>query len=419
MIDDPRRAALVAIGDELVTGETLDTNSAWLSERLADIGIEVVRFTLLGDDERALERTFYELCNEFQIVIATGGLGPTLDDVTRHAAARAAGEPLELVPEVEDGLRERWAATGREMPAANLRQALFPRGAQVIPNDFGTAPGFRVWIAGGCLACLPGPPREMRPMAEQELLPWIVRTCGVTHVRRTARFFLYGLPESQFAELAGDWMDRVVTPRLGVCASGGVLTARLWVEASGDEQAECLLAPRRAELRERFGRWLFSETDPDLARVLGAELIRRQLSIAVAESCTGGLVAARLTELPGISAAFREGWVTYTDAAKTARLGVPEELLEAHGAVSAEVAEAMAVGAAERSGARIALAITGIAGPGGGTAEKPVGLVWFGLCVDGRSRAVERRFPAVGRDLVRQFAANMALDLVFRELPEA
>ncbi len=419
MIDDPRQVALVAIGDELVSGETIDTNSAWLAQRLGELGLEVARFTLLGDDEQRLERVFYELAQEFQIVIATGGLGPTLDDVTRHAAARAAGVALELHGAVEAALRARYAELGREMPVANLRQALFPQGAQVIPNQHGTAPGFRVWIEGGCLVCLPGPPREMRPMVDEELVPWIARTCGVLRARRMARFYLCGLPESRFAELAGDWMDRAGTPRLGVCASEGILTARLQIEAASAAEAETGLARRAAELRGRFARWLFSETDPDLAHVVGSALVARKLSIAIAESCTGGLVAARLTEVPGISAVFREGWVTYSDEAKTARLGVAPELLAAHGAVSGPVAEAMARGAAAASGARIALATTGLAGPDGGTPDKPVGLVWFGLVVDGRTSSVEARFPPGGRAFVRNLAANAALDLVRQNLPQA
>ena len=418
MIDDLRRAAVVAIGDELITGQLVDTNSGWISEQLAAIGIAVSRCVVAGDDAAELERLFYELCSEFQIVVATGGLGPTQDDVTRHAAARAAGVPLALDVDVEAGLRALWRERGLAMPESNLRQALFPQGAQVLRNEHGTAPGFRVWIEGGCLTCLPGPPREMRPMVAGELAPWLARTCGVVGSHRLVRFYLVGLSESEFGERAGDWMERAAEPRMGVCAGEGVLTVRIAAQARSAAEADRQLAGRAAEFRERFARWIFSESEPDLALVVGAELVRRGLTLATAESCTGGLLAARLCALPGISAALLEGWVVYSDAAKTARLGVPPEVLEREGAVSEASARALAEGAARASGARIAVAITGLAGPGGGTPRKPVGLVWFGLCVDGRVQAFERRFSPVGRQFVRELSVHTALDLVRRNLPE-
>lgn len=417
MLSDPRRAAIVAVGDELVTGATVDTNSAWIAAELLELGIEPDRFVVCGDDEARLERVFYELAQEFQVVVATGGLGPTLDDVTRHAAARAAGEALALDKEVEAHLREFWHARGGEMPAANLRQALFPQGAQVMPNPVGTAPGFRVWIDGGMLACLPGPPREMKRMMRDDLLPYLRSVCGPGERPRSRRLFLAGLSESVFAERCGDWMDRAASPKLGVCAHEGLLTVRLFASAGTEAAAERRLDERLAELRAEFRDHVFSEHEGDLARVTGQLLIERDVTVAVAESCTGGLVAARLTEVPGISAVLREGWVTYTNEAKERRLGVPGELLQRHGAVSSEVAAAMAAGAARESGARLAVAVTGIAGPDGGSDEKPVGLVWFGVALDGVVETHERRFPAQGgRAWIRALAANTALDLCRRRV---
>ena len=417
MMGEARRAAVVAIGDELVAGDFVDSNSGELARALAGLGIEVERFVVLGDDRPRLAHAFWELARDYQIVVATGGLGPTLDDVTREAAADAARVPLETNEEVLAGLRQLWATRGVAMPESNARQAAFPAGAQVMPNGCGTAPGFRVWVDGGMLAVLPGPPREMRAMLEGELLPWLERTCGRGPARAVAQFHLAGLSESGFGDRAGEWMERDADPRMGVTAHLGVLRVTLRTSAETPEAARDRIAARAAELRERFREDLFSEDDPRLEQALGRALIERGLSVATAESCTGGLVAQLLTDVPGISAVFREGWVTYTDQAKRERLGVPAELLERHGAVSEPVALAMAEGAARASGARLALAVTGIAGPDGGSPAKPVGLVWFGLCVDGWARAFEARFPAVGRDAVRRFAANRALDLLRRGLP--
>lgn len=414
-----RRAAVVAIGDELLAGDFVDSNSGEIARALAGLGIEVERFLVLGDDRPALAHAFWELARDYQIVVATGGLGPTLDDVSREAAADAARVPLETNALVLEGLRAMWSARGMEMPASNARQACFPAGAQIMPNTCGTAPGFRVWIDGGMLAVLPGPPREMRAMLEHDLLPWLERTCGRGPARAVAQFHLAGLSESAFGDRAGDWMARDADPRMGVTAHQGVLRVTLRTTATTPEAARDRIALRAAEFRARFAEDLYSEDEPRLEFAVGRALIERGLAVATAESCTGGLVAKLLTDVPGISAVFREGWVTYSDAAKRERLGVPAELLERHGAVSEEVARAMAEGAARASGARLAVATTGIAGPDGGSPGKPVGLVWFGLCVEGSSRAVRVQFPAVGRDAVRRFAANRALDLLRRGLPVA
>lgn len=419
MIGEVRRAAVVAIGDELLAGEFADTNSGEIARALAGLGIEVDRFVVLGDDRERLSRTFWELARDYAIVVASGGLGPTLDDVSREAAADAARVPLETQQEVLDGLRQAWERRGLVMPASNARQAQFPVGAQIMPNGCGTAPGFRVWIDGGMLAVLPGPPREMRAMLSGELLPWIERTCGRGRALAECKFHLAGLSESAFSDRAGDWMARGADPRMGVTAHHGVLRVSLRALAATQDLARERLEQRRAAFRERFEGDIFSEDEPRLEFALGRTLIARGLSLATAESCTGGLLSRMLTDVPGISAVFREGWVTYSDEAKRARLGVDEKLLAQHGAVSAEVARAMAEGAARHSGARLALSTTGIAGPGGGTPTKPVGLVWLGLCIDGRGEAVEARLPDVGREAVRLFAAHRALDLLRRRLPDA
>ena len=408
--------ALVATGDELVEGRHVDTNSSVIARALIDAGFEPRRFTVIGDDEDELMRTLVQLAKDHGAIVLTGGLGPTLDDVTRHAAARAAGVELVQDEAVLADLRAMFERRGRTFSEANARQALFPRGAHVLPNPNGTAAGFSLEVGGALLCALPGPPREMRPMLVDHALPRITaRAAGLPSVERRL-FHLFGLPESAFADRAGDWMARGANPLVGVTASGGRLSVSVRAEATTRVDAQRICAARSSEIRTRFAEWIFSEDEPDLAAVLGRELLARNVTVSFAESCTGGLAAERLTRTPGISAVFEIGFVTYANRAKVELLGVDPALLVAHGAVSSPVAAAMARGAAERSGARLAASITGIAGPGGATPEKPVGLVHIGICADGVVTTEERRFLDLGRDLVRDFATNTAFDLLRRAL---
>jgi competence/damage-inducible protein CinA-like protein len=410
------RAALVAVGDELISGEQLDLNTSWLAERLGELGWTVDVATLVGDDQEEIARTFRQLSQRAELVLSTGGLGPTLDDVTRHAAADAAGVELVLDEEAAAAIRAWFVSAGREASATNDRQALFPAGAEIVPNSAGTAPGFRVQLEGCTLIVLPGPPREMNQVFEEQVRPWLVGLPQPGDVSSSARFFLIGLPESDFAHEVGDWMQRDANPRIGVCAGGGVLKVKLEGRATSGEQAASLVAGRADEFRQRFARWIFSETNASPAVGLAELLIEEGVSFACAESCTGGGLAAALTDVAGISTVFREGVVTYSNEAKIARLGVEPELLAAHGAVSEEVAGAMSRGVAERAGVRLALSTTGIAGPGGGSAEKPVGLVCFGVTLDGQTTTHTRRFPDRGRAFVRQWAIFAACELARRAL---
>ncbi len=413
------RAAVVAIGDELVGGRAVDTNSSEIARALFGLGLEVERVLVLGDAREAIQKSFQVLCAEHALVVATGGLGPTLDDVTREAAAAAAGVGSREDPVVLEWLRVRWRARGLAMPAANARQAQVPEGSEIMPNACGTAPGFRLGIGDSVLAVLPGPPLEMRDMLARELLPWLARTRGPGPGLGLRELHLAGLSESTFADRAGDWMAREANPLMGVTADHGVLHVSLRARAATSDRAQALCEARAEDLRERFAAEVYSQDEPRLELALARALIARGLSLATAESCTGGLVARLLTDAPGVSAVFREGWVTYSDAAKVRRLGVPAALIGRHGSVSGEVAAAMASGAARESGARLALSVTGIAGPAGGSERKPVGLVWLGLCVDGATSTRELRLPQVGREQIRLYAAHAALDLVRRHLPPA
>lgn len=412
-----RRAALVAIGDELLAGAHPDLNSPALAAGLSQVGWPVARAAVMGDDEVAIACTMADLCSEHGLVVASGGLGPTLDDVTRHAAARAAGRELVTSPEALEQVHRWYETSGRTMPASNERQALIPEGATVLPNPIGTAPGFRVRVGESWLVVLPGPPRELQAMLESALLPWLESEGSDGLLRETRRFHLVGLSESVFADEAGDWMDRGQNPLMGVTVARGVMSVRLVGRASDRGELTDLLDRRAAAFRERFQRWIFSEEQADPAQVLGRRLVEEGITVSCAESCTGGLVAGSLTRYPGISEVFERGFVTYSNQAKSELLGVPEELVEEHGAVSGQVARAMALGAAERSGAQLAVSTTGIAGPGGGSDEKPVGLVWFGVALGGRAWSEERRWPgSAGRAKIRQWATLHAIGLCLRAL---
>lgn len=409
-------AAVVAVGDELVQGDKQDRNVGWIATALAGHGWQVVEARLVGDDEAQVARTVLELGRELGLVVVTGGLGPTLDDVTRHALARAAGVGLRLDAEARVEVESWFRSRGRPIPASNERQMLLPEGAQMLRNPAGTAPGFRMRIAQAWVVVLPGPPFEMQAVFEREVAPWLATLPAHRELGLRAELGLFGLPESEFADRAGAWMEREANPCIGVLAHSGILCVRLTARAGAHEEARKLLEQRLVELRAAFAPWLFEEGGHDLAHSVGRRLIESRTSVATAESCTGGLVAEMLTRVPGISEVFLEGFVTYSNRAKVERLGVDPALIERHGAVSPEVAEAMARGAAERSGARLAVSVTGVAGPAGGTPEKPVGLVHFGLARDGRLRVESARFPPRGREQVREWAANFALDLLRRSL---
>jgi nicotinamide-nucleotide amidase len=417
-------AELIAIGDELIAGATADTNSGWLAHALEGIGVENRRTQVVGDDDDVGARAVVEALERADVVLVIGGLGPTEDDRTRHAIARAVGRELVHSAEAWDGVRAWFARAKREMPASNRRQALLPAGAEILPNAVGTAPGFAVRVGEKLVFALPGPPGEMRAMVDAQVLPRLrARALGAGGATAHVRFQLLGLSESLFADMVGEWMNRDANPLVGCTVAEGVLTASLRAVGTGSDPtgaARAVLARRAAEMRERFAPWIFREIgadeEPGIEHALGRLLIARGLSVTAAESCTAGLVAARLARVPGISAVFGASTVTYSNAAKEALLGVRAATLAAHGAVSPEVASEMARGAAERAGARIAVAVTGIAGPDGGTPEKPVGTVAFATSVDGAIEAEVRRFPPTAREAIRTTAANVALVLLWRRL---
>lgn len=408
------RAGILAIGDELVLGSKVDTNSAWLSRELAAAGVLVSRCTVVGDAAAELLACMGEAAAGGGLLICTGGLGPTADDRTRSVAAEAAGRGLEFRDDAWAQIVAMFRAFGRktesEVPPSNRRQAYLPVGAALLENRWGTAPGFRMRIRDAELVALPGVPREMQEMFKAHVLPSLKaagRAPLVTHQMQ-----VLGLREAALGEQLEHLMEEHQATQVGLTASRGQLTLRL----NGFDRED--LERTRDEIRELLGPHLIYEGEHSLAEEVGRRCIEQEISLALAESCTGGLLGGALTQVPGISAVLRAGYVTYSNAAKIRDLEVPPELIDQCGAVSLEVAEAMALGAARRGGARAGVSITGIAGPDGGTPDKPVGTVCIGVCMDGTTQAERLQLANLGRELVRDWSVRQALAALLRSLPE-
>jgi nicotinamide-nucleotide amidase len=406
------RAAILSIGDELVLGQSTDTNSAWIASRLADHGVVCDEHRTVDDDRPAIVAAMRALLTGRDLLLVTGGLGPTADDLTRHALGDLLdpGADLLVDPDALATLEAWFAGRPGGMPPANRVQAMRPPSASLLVNPQGTAPGLRAESDGRLVVCMPGPPREMRPMFEGVVPAWLAGR-GVEPVV-TAVMPSVGLGESDAAARLGELMDRGRNPLVGTTASGGVVSAR--IRATGPDAAR-LVADAVAAVQERWHPYVFAAESVPLAEATGRRLERAGRRLVTGESCTGGLLGAMLTGVAGSSAWYRGGWVTYDNAMKQSELGVPAAILEAHGAVSAEVAMAMALGGLARGAADDALSLTGIAGPGGAVPGKPVGTVWIGHASrDGATVHVRaRRFRFHGeREVVRQRAATMALAML-------
>jgi nicotinamide-nucleotide amidase len=408
------RVELVAIGNELLLGHTLDTNGAEIARALAPHGVEVVRRTAVADRPADISAAVAEALARTGAVITTGGLGPTSDDVSKKVVADLYGMPLEFDETVWADIAARFARAGRAPVASNRGQADVPRGAVVLRNRWGTAPG--LWLEGrlGLTVMLPGVPREMGKLLEAEVVPRIaVRTGGA--VVRSLVVRTTAIPESTLAERIGD-VEREIAPlTLAYLPGTHGVDLRLTAWRMEAAEADRRLRAAAALVRGRAGDHAYGEGDADLAAIVLDRARRGGLALGVAESCTGGLVGGRLTEVPGSSDVFAGGVVCYANRLKTELLDVPAQVIEAHGAVSEEVARAMAEGALRRLGVDLAVSVTGIAGPAGGSADKPVGTVWF--AVASRTRTEARRIVFLGsRREVRERAAQTALYLLDRRL---
>lgn len=409
-------AAVLSIGTELTRGELVNTNASWLAERLTLLGFEVLELATVDDHRERIAEALARLASRHRVVIATGGLGPTTDDVTTEAAAKALGVALERHEPSLDAIRRRFAALGREMSPSNAKQADFPAGATVLPNPVGTAPGFAIDVAAGAPSgpsrafFLPGVPHEMRRIFDDHVQPAIASLAERTTCQIRLRTF--GLPESQVGErLAGlEGEEPAIT--IGYRASFPEIEVKVLARAATQAEAESIARRAAAKVRERLGDAVYGEGDDTLPAYVGRALRDRGLTLAIAESCTGGMIGEMITRVPGSSEYLLLDAVTYSNAAKQDVLGVDVELLRHHGAVSAEVAGAMAEGARERAGADLSVAVTGIAGPGGGTDAKPIGTVWLALAERGAETKTRTMKLFGDRERIRTLASFVALKMI-------
>jgi len=413
------RAAILSMGDELTLGQRLDTNGKWLAARLLELGVEPVEHCTVPDDFGATVAAFTRLAAHVDVVISTGGLGPTADDLCRGALARAMDDELVEDPDSLTRLRAWFSGRSRAMPELNRVQAQRPSRGRCLTNGRGTAPGLAGRIGSCDVFCLPGPPPEMIPMFEASVRAALVPAPG--RVLRTHALHCFGIGESELASRLGDMMDRSRNPLVGTTASGGVVSIRVRFDgAATTRDADRAMRETIGAAREAAAPYCFGESDATLQSATLSALRTSARTLAVVESCTGGMLGSMFTEVPGSSSVFVGGWITYANEMKTGAVGVPAELIETRGAVSREVAEAMAVGGLNRSGADYCLSITGIAGPDGGSPEKPVGTVWISLAARDSEQATidTRRFNMGGgdRQSVREWSARAAMMMLYLNL---
>ena len=419
----PLSAETIGIGTELLIGGRSDSNSLFLADELGKLGIAVRFKSVVGDERQDIVTAIQTAVKRSQVIVMTGGLGPTVDDCTREAVAYATGHRLGRRKEALEGMTTRLAQWGRTPNTAQLRQAMIPSGATVLKNPVGSAPGFCLTWKKAVIISLPGVPREMEEMMRQEVLP-LLRTASESSGKlpRTPivrqLFHTFGLAEADVDAKLKGLIPKGVPVDLGLLASPMGVQVSLTTKGnqSAQEQNRDLLQKLANDVRSRLSDWLFAEGHDTMEAVVGRELARRGLMLAVAESCTGGLIGHRLTEVAGSSAYVDRGAVCYSNRAKTEMLGVPAEMIAQQGAVSKEVAAAMACGIRERANVSVGLSVTGIAGPGGGTETKPVGLVYIGLDI-GTGQPITREFRFHGNwNVIKQRSSQAALDLLRRWL---
>ena len=415
------RVEIVTIGSELLLGFTTDTNAAHLARELGASGIRVVRRGTVGDDAREIADAVRDALERTGAVITTGGLGPTSDDMTKPAIAALFGRSLQLDEAIVALIERRFASLGLKgpMPLANRQQAMIPEGARVLANRHGTAPG--IWLeddAGRWVAMLPGVPREMRGMLADTLLPLLrERAGGPRRVVRSRTVRTTGIGESALFEALGELGRQVNGLPVAYLPGWAGVDLRLTVADVDDAEADRVLRAAAGQLRERAGAHVYGDEDDDLASVVLEQCRGAKLRLATAESCTGGMLGSRITAIPGSSEVYIGGVIAYADEVKVAELGVPADALREHGAVSDVVARAMARGARSRFGTDIGVGITGIAGPGGGSTEKPVGTVWIAVDARDRQRSLGRVYVG-DREEVRRRSCQSALDMIRRMLSD-
>lgn len=412
------RAELISVGTELLLGDIVNTNAQYISKELAALGIGVFHQSTVGDNPQRLLECFDEALKRSDIVITTGGLGPTKDDLTKEMAAEYFGQEMVLHEESWEYIQDRCRkfAPDKPIPENNKKQAMFPVEATVLKNNNGTAPGAIFEKDGKRIIVLPGPPWEMKAMFDESVRPFLQQFTDSILVSRVLRF--NGIGESALELEIEDILDNQTNPTVALYAKEMEVIIRITAKAKDDEEAKVLLDEKVAEIRDRVGKYIYAEGgdemvdgDSRIEETVAKMLVEKGLTIATAESCTGGLVAGTLINYPGISDVFLEGCVTYSNAAKVKRLGVSEETLEKYGAVSPQTATEMAEGIRKGLGANIGLSTTGVAGPGGGTEEKQVGLVYTAISINGETKVRKNNFRGDRQKVRRRAVRQILIDL--------
>lgn len=407
------KAEIIAIGTEILLGDIVNTNAQFLAKELAALGIDVYHQSVIGDNEERIIESFEKAFERCDLVITTGGLGPTQDDLTKELGAKYFNKKLVLHEPSLDWIKTYLDMKDEAIVEANKKQAYFPEGSIILPNPNGTAPGSIVSENNKILIILPGPPREMKPMFNDHVKKYLEGITGEIIKSKILR--LFGIGESLMAQKLNNLIQNSKNPTVAPYAKDNDVTLRITAKGNSEKECDDLINPVDKEIKDALGEYIYGEGETSLENVVSEILCNNKLSISTAESCTGGMIAASLISYPGISDVFKEGAVTYSNESKMKRLGVSKETLDRYGAVSEETAREMAIGIAREANTDISISTTGIAGPGGGTDEKPVGLVYIGVFIKGK--VVVNKFNFTGnRERIRRKTTMNALNILRKEL---
>ena len=408
------KTAILSVGTEILFGQIVNTNTVYLSQQMNMLGFDVMYHYTVGDNPKRVEETIDLAFQDCDLILTTGGLGPTQDDLTKEVACKALDDTLVMMDDVLEEITKYFKTLGREMTENNKKQAIMPSRATVFHNDAGTAPGFALEKDGKYIICMPGPPREMKRMFQNSVVPFLQSMIDGALYYRQIRFF--GIGESMLETQLLDLIDNQTDPTLATYAKEGECSLRIASKRATEEEAEHAVDEMLEKVKERVGHYIYSCDDEELAQVVADRLMEQGLTLSSAESCTGGMFASTMTDIPGISQCFDRGLVTYSNQAKMEERGVSAETLEKFGAVSEETALEMVEGLKSVSGSDVCISVTGIAGPGGGSEEKPVGLVYIGFSYGDKKICKKIQMRNVNRSWNRHYTLLCMLNVIYRNI---
>lgn len=408
------KTAILSVGTEILFGQIVNTNTVYLSQQMNMLGFDVMYHYTVGDNPKRVEEMIDLAFQDCDLILTTGGLGPTQDDLTKEVACKALDDTLVMMDDVLEEITKYFKTLGREMTENNKKQAIMPSRATVFHNDAGTAPGFALEKDGKYIICMPGPPREMKRMFQKSVVPFLQSMIDGALYYRQIRFF--GIGESMLETQLLDLIDNQTDPTLATYAKEGECSLRIASKRATEEEAEHAVDEMLEKVKERVGHYIYSCDDEELAQVVADRLMEQGLTLSSAESCTGGMFASTMTDIPGISQCFDRGLVTYSNQAKMEELGVSSGTLEKFGAVSEETALEMVEGLKRVSGSDVCISVTGIAGPGGGSEEKPVGLVYIGFSYGDKKICKKIQMRNVNRSWNRHYTLLCMLNVIYRNI---